>query len=265
MLPLKQHPTTLHFNPARAPGALVNGVTDRSIFVVDVDDYELQRSMLYALGAKSVANKMLAHVDLIVHGGPKPPQKARAKYPAGEFVPAQTVLPLFHQEVPSFSAFVRALQTHGFTVRNPSDEGDPDFDHFELPLVEDSLHNTLLHYLATSPFIRDFARKPSFPIQTREDAYIDFPIPGGEGLTWYYAWHDNAWGRVSAQRGEGDFPLEIKGSQLLTVAPVLWTQSTGMYFHEYPCIDSISGLFIQAGIDARTGLVNGAAISRVWT
>lgn len=71
--------------------------------------------------------------------------------------------------------------------------------------------------------------------------------------------------RTKARRGEGDFPLEIKGAQLMRVEPVLWTQSTGMYFYEYPNVDSVSGLFIQAGVDVRTGLVTGAAISRVWT
>ncbi|MDC3957092.1 hypothetical protein KEG38_24735 [Polyangium jinanense] len=70
---------------------------------------------------------------------------------------------------------------------------------------------------------------------------------------------------AAPRRGEGDYPLDIKGSQLLRVEPLLWTQSTGMYFHEYPRIDSIDGLFIQAGVDARTGMVNGVAISRVWT
>ena len=44
-----------------------------------------------------------------------------------------------------------------------------------------------------------------------------------------------------------------------------WRQSTGLYFHETPELESVNGLFIQAGIDARTGLVSGAAISRSWT
>lgn len=264
MLPLQKYPTLLQFNPAKAAAAVADLVTDTSVFVAEVDDYEQYRSMLYALGARSVANKMLAHVNVVVHGSAKAPQKAHAKYPTATFVRADKVLARFHQEIHSFSAFVRALQAHGFTVRNPSDEGDPDLDHFELPLVDKSLHATLLHYLGTSPFIRRFARERSFPIREREPAYVDFPVPGKD-LTWYYAWNEHAWGRVSAQRGDGDYPLEIKGEQLLKVAPALWTQSTGMYFHEYPCIDSITGLFIQAGIDARTGLVNGAAISRVWT
>ena len=264
MLPIQKHPTQLHFAPGTTAKPVADFVTDKSLFVADYDDYELYRSMLYALGAKSVANKQLAHVTVVVHGGSAAPPKARAKYPAATFVPARQVLTRFHQEVRSFNEFVRALQTHGFRVRNPSDEGDPQLDHFELPLVDNSLHATLLHYLGTSPFIRDFAGKRSFPIDTREPAYIDFPVPGTD-LTWYYAWNERAWGRVSAQRGDGDYPLEIKGEQLLRVNPVLWTQSTGMYFHEYPCTESITGLFIQAGVDARTGLVNGAAISRVWT
>lgn len=264
MLPLHSHDTKLHFDPAKADGRLADFVAGKDVFVVDVDDYDRYRSMLYALGAKSVANKMMANITTIVHGGQAAPAKARAKYPAGEFVRAQAVLPLFHREVRSFAEFVRALQAHGFRVRNPSDEGDPELDFFELPLVDGSLHRTLLHYLATSPFIRRFARKRSFPVDTREPAYVDFPVPGAD-VTWYYAWNPDAWSRVSAQRGDGDFPLEIKGPQLLRVAPVFWKKSTGLYFHEYPHIDSISGLFVQAGLDARTGRVNGAAISRVWT
>jgi hypothetical protein len=259
---LEQFPTSRHFDPkAAVPADFVAG---KSVFVVDVDDYDLYRSLLYALGAKSVANKMMAHVNLIVHGGKTAPQKARAKYPQGEFVAADAVLPLFHGKVKSFAEFVKALQAHGFRVRNPSDEGDPEFDFFELPLVEGSLHRTLLHYLATSPFVRGFVRKQSFPIDKREDTYVDFPVPGLD-ITWYYAWRGDGWGRVHAQRGDDEYPLEIKGPQLLRVAPVLWKESTGMYFFEYPNIDSIDGLFIQAGVDARTGLVNGAAISRVWT
>jgi hypothetical protein len=262
MLPVQQHPTRLHFDPkAAAPDDFVAG---KSVYVVDVDDYELYRSLLYALGAKSVANKMMAHVTVIVHGGEAAPQKARAKYPQGQFVAANAVLPLFHAKVRSFGELVKALQDHGFTVRNPSDEGDPELDFFEMPLSDGSLHKTLLRYLSTSPFIRQFVQKQHFPIDQREDAYVDFEVPDS-GVTWYYAWRTDAWGRVSAQRGEDDYPLEIKGPQLLKVAPAFWRESTGMYFYEYPHTDSITGLFIQAGVDARTGEVNGAAISRVWT
>jgi hypothetical protein len=262
MLPVSQHPPRLHFNPDAAPVA--DFVAGKSAYVADVDDYDLYRSLLYALGANGVANKMMAHVNLIVHGGPKAPQKAIAKYPQAEFVHASAVLPLLHSKIRTFAEFVKALQGHGFRVRNPSDEGDPEFDFFELPLAGGSLPATLLHYLATSPFIRGFAGKQSFPIDTREDAYVDFPVPGTD-LTWYYRWQSQAWDRVHAQRGDDEYPLEIKGPQLLRVAPVFWKESTGLYFHEYPHIDSITGLFIQAGVDARTGLVNGAAISRVWT
>ncbi|MGK3989413.1 hypothetical protein WME99_40580 [Sorangium sp. So ce136] len=264
MLPLKRHPTRLHVQAGKAPASAVNFAAGKSAYVVEVDDYALHRSMLYALGAKSVANKMMAHADLIVHGGAAVPPKARAKYPSGELVRADAVLPLFRQEVRSFAEYVRALQRHGFTVRNPSDEGGAKLDFFEMPLVDGSLHATLLQYLGDSPFIRKFVRKQHFPIEEREAAYVPFEVPGG-GVTWYYAWVGDAWGRVSAQRGEGDYPLEIKGDQLMRVEPVFWTQSTGMYFYEYPHVDSISGLFIQAGVDALTGRVNGAAISRVWT
>lgn len=264
MLPLLKHPSTAHFGPNSNTESKTNFVADKSIFVTEVDDYDRWRSMLYALGAKGVAAKMMAHVSQVVHGRAQAPQKARAKYPTGEFVHADAILELFHQQIRSFGEFVRALETHGFRVRNPSDEGDPQCDYFDLPCVDDSLHATLLHYLATSEFIRKFATKQYFPIDKREDTYIDFPIPNTD-VTWYYAWNVNAWDRVYATRGEGEYPLEIKGPQLLRVAPVLWKESTGLYFHEYPHIDSINGLFIQAGIDVRTGRVNGVAISRVWT
>lgn len=264
MLPLHAHDTALHHDPGKAAARTADFVTGRDIFVADVDDYERDRTLLYALGAKSVANKMMASVDTIVHGGRTAPAKARAKYPAGTFVRAQSVLPLFHREIRSFAEFLRALQAHGFTLRNPSDEGDPELDIFDLPRVDGSLHATLLHYLATSPFIRGFVRRQSFAVDTREPDYIDFPVPGAD-VTWYYAWNRDAWSRVSAQRGDGDYPLEIKGPQLLRIAPVLWKQSTGLLFHEYPHAESIRGLFVQAGVDVRTGRVHGAAISRVWT
>ena len=263
MLPISLHPTQWQFNPGAVGEPVANFVQGKSVYVVDVNEYDLYRSMLYALGAKGVSNKKLADINLIVHGG-EAPKAARTKYPAGEFVPAAAVLPLFHQEVRSFGEFVRALKKHCFRVRNPSDEGDPEFDFFEMPLVEDSLHKTLLQYLGTSAFIGGFSVNQTTPHQILDDAYIAFVMPNTK-LTWYYLWNASAWSRVSAQRGEGDYPLEIKGPQLLAVAPALWTQSTGLYFHEHPHIDSVNGLFIQAGIDARTGLVNGVAISRAWT
>lgn len=264
MLPIHHHPSTWHTIAPIGAAPVANFARNKSIYVVDVDEYDLYRSLLYALGARSVANKKLAHVEVIVHGEAAP-AAARSKYPNGQFVPAQAVLPLFRQEVDSFGGFVRALRASGFTVRNPSDEGDPEFDYFAgLPLLEGSLHATLLAYLGSSPFIRRFVAPQSFPIDTRSPEYIEFPVPG-TNFTWYYLWNSSAWARVSAQRGDGDYPLEIKGPQLLGVAPLFWTQSTGMYFHEYPHIDSVTGLFIQAGVDARTGLVDGVAISRVWT
>jgi hypothetical protein len=264
MLPLKQHSTNLHVQAGKAAANAANFAAGKNAYVAEVGDYDLYRSMLFALGAQGVASKMMANVNLIVHGGAAAPPKARAKYPSGEFVRADAVLSLFHQEVPSFAEYVRALQRHDFRVRNPSDEGDPDFDFFELPLVDGSLHATLLHYLGNSPFIRGFVSQQSFPIDKHEDGYVPFEVPGTKA-TWYYKWVEHGWGRVSAQRGEGDFPLEIKGPQLMSVEPAFWTQSTGMYFYEYPNVDSVSGLFLQAGVDVRTGLVNGAAISRVWT
>ena len=263
MLPHTRHPSNRHPDPRRAAPA-DNFVAGQNVFVIDVDDYDLYRSMLYALGAKAVANKRVAGVTLIVHGGAKAPKKALEKYPGGRYERDERVLALFHRQIAGFGEYVRALLDHGFTVRNPSDEGDPSFDFFDAPLVDGSLHATLLHYLATSPFVRNKARAQHFPIDTREPGYVDFPIPGTK-VTWYYVWNPDAWGRVSATRGEGDYPLEIKGPQLLSVAPVLWTTSTGMYFYEYPHTDSIDGLFIQAGVDARTGRMNGASISRVWT
>lgn len=264
MLPLNQHSTDLHRTPAPTDEGLPD-ITGKSIYLAETPAYDLHRSMLYALGAHSVSNKMLAHVNVILHGRPAPPKAAKTKYPAAEFHRSSRVLTQFLREVTSFSGFIRALQRSGFTVRNPSDEGSPEFDHFELPLVDDSLHATLLHYLATTPFVRDFADHGDRSHRNTVDpAYVEFPLPGS-GLKGHILWHPGAWGRVSAQRGEGDYPLEIKGPDLLAVGPVFWTHSTGLYFNEHPDVDSVNGLFIQAGIDAHSGLVNGAAISRVWT
>jgi hypothetical protein len=266
-LPIRKHPNTLR---AEAPSArkkpLANFARGKSLYVADVDSYELHRSMLYALGAESVSNKMLAHVNVVVHGKPAPPAKAKAKYPKGEYVSAQAVLPLFRQEVDSFAGFIKALREHGFTVRNPSDEGDPQIDFFALPLQKRSLHATLLHYLATSDFIRAFVHPPHVRYDERQDGYEDFTVKTSAGeVTWFYAWQVDAFRRVYAQRGDGDYPLEIKGEQLLTVEPIFWTASTGLVFQGEAHVDSIDGLFIQAGIDARTGEVQGVAISRVWT
>lgn len=260
--PISEHKSTLHAGPAPAR-PFPNFVQGRNIHVAEFDAYERLRSMLYALGATSVANKMMANVDMILFGGKAAPAKAKAKYPGGEFLPAHTVLPLFHQEIDSFAAYIAALQRHGFRVRNPSDEGDPEFNFFDVPLEDGSLADTLLRWLHTSSFIAGFATRQNFPIDKREPEYIAFKVAGD--LTWYYAWQRHGWGRVSAQRGEGDFPLEIQGSALMSVEPLLWKQSVGMYVFEYPEIDSVTGLFVQAGVDARTGRVHGAAISRVWT
>lgn len=267
MLPIEQHAARWPFAPGKQSAKTANFIAGKSIFVTDVDDYDLYRSALYALGAQSVANKMLAHVNLVLHGRSEIPAKVRTKYPKGEYFPAEKIIPLFHQEIPSFGDFIQALGRHGFTIRNPSDEADATIDSFAVPLVENSLHQSLLHYLQNSDFVRHYAKKQYFPIDKREDAYVDFPIPGTD-VTWYYTWNIGAWHRVRASRGDGDYPLEIKGEQLLRVAPVFWTQSTGLYFYEYPHTDSISGLFIQAGIERRSGRadrVEGIAISRVWT
>lgn len=259
-----RHSTQLPYDAAKSGTSVDNFVRGKNVYVTEVDDYDRYRSMLYALGAQSVTSKMMANVNLVLFGRSEIPVKAKNKYPTGEFVRAGGVIDVFHSEIESFGAFVRALRQNGFTVRNPSDEGDPHFDFFDLPLVDDSLSETLLHYLRNSPFIRKFATKQHFPIDNREAGYVEFPIPDTD-LTWYYQWRVDAWSRVSAFRGEGEYPLEIKGEQLLRIAPLVWSENTGMYFHEYPHIDSINGLFIVGGIDARTKNANGVAISRVWT
>ncbi|MEX1362405.1 MAG: hypothetical protein AB1Z98_04720, partial [Nannocystaceae bacterium] len=136
MLPLRRHPSTWHFQAQPVGEPPPNFVPGASIHITDVDDYDAYRSMLYALGATSVSNRKLAHVDTLVHGAEAPPKAAITKYPQAPRFRAQTVLSLFHQEVSSFGAFIGALQRHGFTVRNPSDEGDPQLDHFELERVD---------------------------------------------------------------------------------------------------------------------------------
>lgn len=247
--------------PAEAAKVKTNFAEGRSVYLADVSEYDLYRSMLYALGAEAVSNKKVAGVDLIVHAGAAP-KAAREKYPDAALARASAVPPLFRREVGGFGDFVRALQRRGFTVRSPSDEGDAQLDFFSVPL-KGSLHATLLRYLADSPFVRAFARNRTAPSGDAQPEYLPVEIPE-TGRTWYYAWHTDAWARVHAQRGEGDYPLEIKGPQLLAVLPEFWTRGTGLYFHEHPHIDSIHGLFIQAGVDAG-GRVEGVAISRVWT
>ncbi|MEM9981820.1 MAG: hypothetical protein AAF734_04935 [Bacteroidota bacterium] len=262
MLPKETHTTDWHHQPNNADEELNNFVEDRSIFLGEVNNYYIYRSLLYALGATGAYNRMMKEVNLIIHGKATKPAKAVKKYPDGEFLHIEKVLPLVHQEIHSFPSFIQALKKQDFTVRNPSDEGDPQFDFFDLSLENNSLHETLLKYIQTSPFVLDYIGESTPDMGTKEDNYINFENQEVRG---WYKWVTNAWSRVYAQRGEGDYPLEIKGNDLLAVAPIFWTESTGLYVHEYPHIDSVNGLFIQAGIDARTGKVNGVAISRVWT
>lgn len=66
MLPLAQHPNSYHASPGTPSEKTPNAVAGKSAYVVDVEDYELYRTMLYALGAKSVANKLMATADLII-------------------------------------------------------------------------------------------------------------------------------------------------------------------------------------------------------
>jgi len=142
MIPGQRYPTQWHYKSGQTTSELKNFIRGQSVFVVDVDDYERLRSMLYALGAQSVANKMMAHVNLIVYGGSSIPAKAQAKYPTGKFERAERVLPLFHQEVPSFADYIQAFEKNGFTVRNPSDEGDARFDFPSTPVGGTSLPET---------------------------------------------------------------------------------------------------------------------------
>lgn len=149
-------------------------------------------------------------------------------------------------------------------VRNPGDEGDPELDYFELPLVDDSVHATLMHYLATSPFIRRFVDRRT-PSRGRDsDAFTAFAVPD-TGRTWYLVPTQDAWARVSALRGDDEMEIELKGAHLLAAAPAFWSRSNGLHFNEHPDPDSVEGLFIQAGLSPRTGRVEGVAISRSWT
>ncbi len=262
-LPLNTHDDAFRKDPVPTE-ALPNVFEGRTIFVSDVPRYDLVRSMLYALGAKAVAYRSVPGVDMILYGAPIP-SKTLAKFPTAERVSASGVLPLFRQRVPSFAAFLRALEEQGFTVRNGSDEGDPDLCVLDEPLSEGSLHATLVHWLNTAPFLSGFCGKQYFPIDKREPQFLEFSVPGSEGLTWYYAWDASAFGHISAQRGDGPYPLTIKGSELMSVLPIFYTQTTGMYVYEYPEKESITGLFVVAGVEAATGKVSGVGLSRVWT
>lgn len=265
-LPKAKHTDELHAKAKKAGKKSANFALKKSLFLCDVGDYERCRSMLYALGAESVSKKMLAHVNVVLYGGSKPPEKAKQKFPEAEYVKEQALLPLFHQEVQSFPAYLQALVDYGFLLRNGSDEGDPRRELFTLPLEKGSLHKTVLRYLQSSEFVRGFVRAPYHPTTEPDASYLPLEIPAKAGpVTWYYQWQVDAWRRVSAFRGEERFPLELEGSQLLAVAPLLYTESTGVFFFDQPHIDSVNGLFVQAGVDARTGEVTGAALSRVWT
>lgn len=244
--------------------ALPNPFEGRSIYVCESVPYDLYRSMLYALGAKTVSNRMGAGLDQILHAGPIP-SKVSAKYPSAERARADAVLPLFRQRVPSLKAYLDALEAQGFTVRNRSDEGDPDLRALDVPLVDGSLHATLLRWLESSSHLRGYCRKQHFPIEQREAAFREFTPPGAEGWSWYYAWDNGAFHHVTAERDDGPYPLLIKGPDLMSVLPVFYKEITGMYVYEYPHRESITGLFVVAGTDARTGAVTGVTAGRVWT
>lgn len=244
--------------PAGEP--LANFALDRRVFLADPLDAAAHAVMLYALGASRVLTTLSGPVDVVVHGK-APPQAVRNRNPDARHVRSRDILPLFHQEVASFGDLVRALLRHGFAVRNPSDEGDPELDFFSLPLVDDQVAATLLRYLATSPFIRRFAANAAPSRGRNVDEYVAVPVQD-TGRVGYYVWRTAAWRDVSAQR---DDDLELKGSQLLAVAPALWTRSAGLLFHQHPDHASVEGLFVQAGVSARTGQVEGVAISRSWT
>jgi hypothetical protein len=81
-LPDREHPTDWHFNgKTKGAAPVANFVQDRTIYVADAP-YDAYRSMLYALGAKGVTNKLMANVDTIVHGAAVP-KAAKTKYPNG--------------------------------------------------------------------------------------------------------------------------------------------------------------------------------------
>jgi len=267
MLPIKKHSTNFHSNGVKTE-PLENFLEGKTIFFGEIDyDYYVYRNMAFALGAKVVYNKMMAGVDLIIHGKQTPPQKATAKYPDAASKPVSDLVTLFHQQVDNFHSFIKALQKNGFKIRNFSDEGDPEFDFFELDLINDSIHETLMSYLKNSAFINGFICQRSFDIRDQNPNFIALEYPS-RGITWWYLWTEAGWSRVGAQKylnKDDEYPIEIKGDQLLSIEPVFWKESTGMYFYEYPETESITGLFIQAGIDAHTNKVQGVSISRVWT
>ena len=57
----------------------------------------------------------------------------------------------------------------------------------------------------------------------------------------------------------------LKGPQWLAVEPLIMEAEHRPVLPRDPEMESVNGLFIQAGVDARTGLVSGAGISRSWT
>lgn len=240
-------------------------LTGKTVLFTERRGYAGRRVLAFALGAQGAYDKMMAAVSVIVHAGPRPPDKAAAKYPGGAFYSEEEFTARAQQRLGSFPQLVQGLIAHGFKLRNPSDESDERLDVFEQPAAATGLKDSLLEYVQRSPFVASYVREPWGKMPEPPDpAFKPIEIPP-RGVTWWYAFGSTAIDHIQAERGEGEYPQKIKGSDLFEAGCMLWREGTGARLYETPEDDSITGLFLMAGIERHTGRLTGLALSRTWT
>ncbi|MFO0576176.1 MAG: hypothetical protein U1A78_19405 [Polyangia bacterium] len=240
-------------------------LTGKTVLFTERRGYAGRRVLAFALGAQGAYDKMMATVSVIVHAGPRPPEKAAAKYPRGAFYSEEEFAARTQARLGSFPQLVQALIAHGFRFRNPSDEADEQLDVFEQPAAATGLKDSLLEYVRRSPFVASYVRAPwgKMP-ETPDPAFKPIEIPSRD-VTWWYAFGSAAIEHIQAERGEGEYPQKIKGSDLFEAGSMLWREGTGARLYETPEDESIAGLFLMAGIERHTGQLTGLALSRTWT
>lgn len=245
----------------------------KTVLFTEKAGYAGKRVQALALGAEGVTDKMMATVGIIVHGGARPPDKVAARYPGGAFHREAEFTALADTQLQSAPQLVAALQQHGFLVRNPSDESDPQLELFEQAPAAADLRASLLSYVRGSALLARYVRTPyGAPPETPAAGFQPLAItrPGAAGapdqeVTWWYAFDHVAIGHVGAERGEGDYPQRIKGPDLWEALSARWQAGASLRLYETPDDDSVAGAFILGGIDRRTGQLTGLCLTRTWT